>query len=101
MNSVDFVTGPFCQTADFLKDEPWRVFRIMAELVDSIEEMSKLKMASVSSSEIETMKEFDSEFYSLDLYIRKETSDNEALQQRIAEFNKKDVVVKAYKIFSK
>ena len=41
MNSVDFVTGPFCQTADFLKDEPWRVFRIMAELVDSIEEMSK------------------------------------------------------------
>ncbi|MBO4615313.1 MAG: hypothetical protein J5709_09375 [Bacteroidales bacterium] len=70
-------------------------------LTTTIEEMSKLKMASVSSSEIEAMKEFDSEFYSLDLYIRRETSENEALQQRIDEFNKKEAVVKAHKIFSK
>ena len=70
-------------------------------LTTAIEEMSKLKMASVSGSEIETMKEFDSEFYSLDLYIRRETSENEALQQRIADFNKKDAVVKTYQIFSK
>lgn len=28
-------------TQDFLSDEPWRVFRIMAELVEAIEDMSK------------------------------------------------------------
>jgi uncharacterized protein (TIGR00730 family) len=29
------------QVLDFTQDEPWRIFRIMAELVDSFEEMSK------------------------------------------------------------
>lgn len=41
MNEMELITGPICSTQDFIKDEPWRIFRIMAELVESIEEMSK------------------------------------------------------------
>ena len=41
MNEQELITGPICTTQDFLSDEPWRVFRIMAELVEAIEEMSK------------------------------------------------------------
>ena len=41
MNEMEIITGPICNTQDFLQDEPWRVFRIMAELVEAIEEMSK------------------------------------------------------------
>ena len=41
MNGMEMITGPICSTQDFLQDEPWRVFRIMAELVEAIEDMSK------------------------------------------------------------
>ena len=41
MSEEKKTTHPVCKTQDFLQDEPWRVFRIMAELVEAIEEMSK------------------------------------------------------------
>ena len=41
MNDKEMIACPVCPTQDFLQDEPWRVFRIMAELVEAIEEMSK------------------------------------------------------------
>ena len=33
--------GPICTFPDYTREEPWRIFRIMAELVDSFELMSK------------------------------------------------------------
>ncbi len=33
--------GPICSFPDYTREEPWRIFRIMAELVDSFETMSK------------------------------------------------------------
>ncbi len=33
--------GPICAFPDYAREEPWRIFRIMAELVDSFETMSK------------------------------------------------------------
>jgi hypothetical protein len=34
--------GPNRDVLDFTKEDPWRIFRIMAEFVDSFEEMSKI-----------------------------------------------------------
>lgn len=36
------MNGPNRNVVDFTSEEPWRVFRIMAEFVDSFEEMSKI-----------------------------------------------------------
>jgi hypothetical protein len=36
------MNGPIRQVIDFTTEEPWRIFRIMAEFVDSFEEMSKI-----------------------------------------------------------
>jgi len=36
------MNGPNRQVIDFTTEEPWRIFRIMAEFVDSFEEMSKI-----------------------------------------------------------
>lgn len=41
MSETEKITVPVCSNQDFLQDEPWRVFRIMAELVEAIEDMSK------------------------------------------------------------
>ena len=35
------VIGPICECPDYTREEPWRIFRIMAELVDSFETMGK------------------------------------------------------------
>lgn len=35
------IIGPICESPDFTREEPWRIFRIMAELVDSFETMAK------------------------------------------------------------
>ena len=35
------VIGPICESPDFAREEPGRIFRIMAELVDSFETMAK------------------------------------------------------------
>lgn len=35
------VIGPICESPDYTREEPWRIFRIMAELVDSFETMGK------------------------------------------------------------
>ena len=39
-DDANFV-GPICAYPDYVRDEPWRIFRIMAELVESFETMSK------------------------------------------------------------
>lgn len=39
-NESNFV-GPICAFPDYAREEPWRIFRIMAELVESFETMSK------------------------------------------------------------
>ena len=39
-NDSNFV-GPICAFPDYVRDEPWRIFRIMAELVESFETMAK------------------------------------------------------------
>ena len=38
---LNTVVGPICETPDYTREEPWRIFRIMAELVDSFEIMGK------------------------------------------------------------
>ena len=41
MTEKEKIAGLTSSSQDFIQDEPWRVFRIMAELVEAIEEMSK------------------------------------------------------------
>ena len=41
MSEFNNNAGQNYQTQDFVREEPWRVFRILAEFVESIEEMSK------------------------------------------------------------
>ena len=41
MASESLHPGPICTFPDYTREEPWRIFRIMAELVDSFELMSK------------------------------------------------------------
>lgn len=41
MAPESFHPGPICTFPDYTREEPWRIFRIMAELVDSFELMSK------------------------------------------------------------
>ena len=38
---LNTVIGPICESPDYTREEPWRIFRIMAELVDSFEIMGK------------------------------------------------------------
>ena len=40
-NSEIPLIGPICSFPDYTREEPWRIFRIMAELVESFETMSK------------------------------------------------------------